>query len=238
MKATWKWRVVAIVVLVGAAWLLHAPLFRAVARPLIVEQASNDFNYIGIITGVYGPDGDRCYDVATTLAGENGHCRLLLIGAGKSRLTEVGALPPFGQSEQSLLARRGVPASAIVTVSGNGDSDWSVSQTLGVWLRDHRDARVLLLCSAFHSAHLRDALDAALAPSQSARVWIRPLRDRRFNETNWWQCRAGFRQFGIAWLIRLQGWLGGGRVVQPEQASADHYERDFRDMRRSLGLGS
>lgn len=120
-----------------------------------------------------------------------------------------------------------MPPGAISVACGEGDSYRAVAGTLAAWLRDHPGDRVLLLCSQFRSGHVRHALDSVLDPAQSGQVRLRPLPDRRFDEINWWTCRPGFREFGIAWLMRLQGWLGGGQAVQPPQKSADDYEHDF-----------
>jgi hypothetical protein len=212
---------------VAAAWLFHGPLLGGLARPLIAHQPAGDFNCIGVIARTYGPDGDRCYDVAGELFREKTARRVLLVGFRPGRLVEIGVLPSFEESGRREFARRGVPPEAISVAPGDGGSYRATAGTLAAWLRNHPDASVLLFCSQFRSAHLRRALDAVLGPAQSGQVRLRPLPDRRFNETNWWMCRPGFREFGIAWLMRLQGWLGGGQAVQPPQESADDYERDF-----------
>ena len=110
MKAKWKRRAVAAAVLVAAAWLFHGPLLAGLARPLIANQPAGDFNCIGVIARTYGPDGDRCYDVAGELFREKTSRRVLLVGSRPGRLVETGVLPSFEELGRRELARRGVPA--------------------------------------------------------------------------------------------------------------------------------
>jgi hypothetical protein len=74
---------------------------------------------------------------------------------------------------------------------------------------------------------MRRDLDAVLSVAEAGRVRLRALPDPRSNPSNWWHSRPGVRGFGVAWLMRLQGLLGGGQAVQPPQTNADQYERDF-----------
>ena len=57
---------VALAAIVGL-WLVHSPLLQGLARPLIVDEPADDFQYVSVIGWRHGPDGDRCYDVAMEL---------------------------------------------------------------------------------------------------------------------------------------------------------------------------
>ncbi len=174
VPSAWKRRAVAAAVLAAAAWLFHGPLLGGLARPLIASQAAGNFDYIGMIAGTYGLDGDRCCDVAGELFREKTSRRVLLVGFRPGRLVETGVLPSFEELGRRELARRGVPPGAISVACGEGDSYRAVAGTLAAWLRDHPGARVLLLCSQFRSGHVRHgagfrarsgAVGAGAAPS-------------------------------------------------------------------------
>jgi hypothetical protein len=125
------------------------------------------------------------------------------------------------------LEKRCVPQQAISVIPGGGFNDWDAARSLAAWLNDHPKDSVLLLCSRFRSALMRRVLDVVLDPNQAARVRVRALPDRRFDESNWWKYRTGFQAFGICWLMRIQTWCGGGDSEPIPCASADDYERDF-----------
>lgn len=227
MKSKRNLWAIAAAILLAAAALFHHALLRGLTRPLVACQPSGDFDYVGMISRTEGPDGDRCFDAAARLLAEDPRRRLLVVGAGPVRLIEMGVLPPFEKVVRRELARRGVTVVAISVVPGDGDRYAAAAVALAAWLDAHRDARVLLLCSQFRSAHTRRALNAAISASQADRARICPLSDRRFDESNWWKCRPGWREVGIAWLIRLQGLLGDGQAAQPLRKTTNQYEEDF-----------
>ena len=74
---------------------------------------------------------------------------------------------------------------------------------------------------------MRRAMDAVLEPDAAASVHLRALRNRDYDDTNWWTRRCGYRAFGESWLLRVQGWLGGGDAAKMPERNAKDYERDF-----------
>ncbi|MCE5266983.1 MAG: hypothetical protein LLG00_03770 [Planctomycetaceae bacterium] len=228
MKGKWKRRAVVAAILVAAAAVLHPLVLGGLARVLVVNEPVGESQWICIIGRTHGPDGDRCYDAAAKLFREERGRRVLLVGCGRERLAEIGVLPSFDALGRKQLRLRGVPDGAIITAAGNGDRYRSVAETLGAWLGDHHGAQVVLLCAEFRSAVMRAAIDAAMEPSRARQVRVRALADRRFSSEDWWRHRAGFREFGIAWLMRLQqGWAGSGAVEEQPRMNADEYERAF-----------
>ena len=123
---------------------------------------------------------------------------------------------------------RGLPPRTVAVIRSDGYDDWATARTLRAWLADRPNASLVLLCDRFQSAHLRYVLDAVLDPSQAARVRIRALPDRRYDETNWWTSRDGMKAFGSAWLRQLNGWYAGGDHLPPPSCSVDDYENHVR----------
>jgi hypothetical protein len=219
-----KWSVLLAAVVLIAVWLVHAPLLRGLAGLLIVDQPADDFDYVCIAAW---SSGDRCYDVAGDLHRKTPARRILLIGPSQNRIEQIGAMLSFEAISRRELNARDVPPDAISFIPGGRWNDWADARALAAWFRAHPGNSVLLLCDQFHSAQFRRALNAVLDPADAARVRVRALPSRQYDDTNWWKLRCGYRAFGGSWLMRFQSWLGGGDVPQSPERNADDYERDF-----------
>jgi len=217
--------------IVGVALVFHAPLLRGLAGLLVATPTTDEADYIGVLDWWNSPDGDRCYDTAAGLfdgkKSRKASRGVLVVEFRPGRLAQVGALPTFEKLSRRELEARGVPQEAISVLHSEECGDWSTARALSGWLRERPNATLLLLCGQFRSAQLRYALDRVLDPTSAARVHVHPLPDRRYDTTDWWKSRRGFRAFGFAWLIRFHGWLYGGGATQPPRADAEGYERRF-----------
>lgn len=229
-RVTGKWRTILVAAIVAVAFLAHAPLLGGLAGLLIVDQPSDDFDAVCVSAWGNAPDGDRAFDVAGELCGPTSKYsrRVLIVEPPPSRLEEVGAIDSFASVARRELAKQGIRGEAISVVRGEPCDYRCTARALAGPLRDRPGAAVVLLCDRFRSAEMRAALDAALDPAESARVRIRALPDRQYDETNWWTRRCGYRAFGFGWLMRFQGWLcGGDNAPRPPDETADDYEGDF-----------
>jgi hypothetical protein len=235
MMARWKWWAGAAVAVLAAAWLCRAPLLGGLAGFLIVDQPADDVNWIGVIGSERGPAGDRRYEAVAELLLKRPSSQILLVELRPSRLEQIGVLPPFAELSRQHLTPLGVPGGKLARIQADGTSTWAVAHALAAWLPKHPDASLLLHYPQFRTAHLCYAIDSVLTPAEAARVRIHPLPDGRFDATDWWRSRSGFGAFGIAWLLQLQDWLGGGRDPAPPQKTADGYQRDF--LRDAKGRG-
>ena len=225
---TLKWKIIAAIAVVGfaGAMLFHAPLLRGLAGPLIVDQTTDDFDSICLLSLIQTPDGDRSYDVAASLFRKNPSAQILIVVHPPNRIVEAGALASSETINRRELGVRGVPGDSILILRSRWIDDWAAAEALSDRLRERPESSVLLLCSEFHSARVRAVLDAVLDPAVAKRVRIMPLPDRRFDQTNWWTSRRGVRTLGMSWLVRLQGWLGG-QAAHPPRKNADDYRRDI-----------
>ena len=205
-------------------WFVHSPLLQGLARPLIVDEPTDDFQYVSVIGWRHGPDGDRCYDVAMELYGRESCRGVLVVEPRLERLVKTDATRSFEALSRCQLAARGLPEEAVSVIRTDGSDDWATARALQRWLAERPDTSVVLLCSAFRSAHLRYALDTMLDQDPAARVWVRALSDRRCDETNWWTSRGGIKAFGVGWLRRFHGWCAAGDTPPPPCRSADEYE--------------
>jgi hypothetical protein len=206
--------------------ILHVPFLRWCARFLVAEESYDNCQYIGILEWYNRPDGDRCYDAAAEIHRQRPAASILVVEARRNRLVEIGALPSFEQLSRRELQARGVPQQSIRVIHSDGDDDWATVRAVRNWLTEQPATSVLLLCAGFSSAHLRYAFDVTLDPAEAARVRVRGLPDRRFDQTNWWTSRSGIKAFGNEWIRQLHGWCAGGDHRPRSLGNADAYERD------------
>lgn len=217
------------VLVVGAGlWLVYASVLARVAGCLVVDEPANKVQYVCVLDWYDAPDGDRCYDVAVDLHGRQPDCSVLLIESRPQRLIETGVLPSFEMLSRRELEARGLSRQSVAVTRSDGQDYWATARALRAWLANRSDATAVLLCEEFRSAHVRYALDIVLDPATAARVRVRGLPDRRFDQTNWWMSRDGFKAFGVGWLRLLHGWCVGGDHPPPPFSDADEYEKLYR----------
>jgi hypothetical protein len=234
-KFRWRRRfLVAVVVLVGAA-ILHVPLLRIAAGFLVADERNEDGQYVGLLIGNYGPDGDGCFDEVAKLCRGKPSCGVVVIEPRKTRLVEMGVIPSLTKLSRRELESRGLSPHAIARIVSNGRDAWATAHALNAWLAEHAEGSMTLLCSRFHSAHLRYVLNAVLDPVQAARVRVCGLADRRFDETNWWLTRDGIKAFGDGWLRQFHSWCIGESCNPSPICSANDFEGV---VRRSLSQES
>jgi hypothetical protein len=226
----WRRRLLIAAALLFGLWSGHAVVLRTLAGFLVVDESADDFLYVCVLARGHGPSGDRCYDAAVRLHRQRPSGGVLVIEPGQGRLVESGVLPSFEAMSRRELESRGLPWQTISAIRSEADDAWATARAVGAWLADHPDASAILLCSAFQSAHLRYALDAVLAPGQSARVRVRALQSRQYDQGNWWTRRQGIKAFAGGWLRLLHGWCVGGSCLPSPVRNADDYEDDVRQV--------
>jgi hypothetical protein len=126
------------------------------------------------------------------------------------------------------LAARGLPQNAIMAIPSDGHDDWAKARALRAWLLERPTATVVMLCDRLGTAHRRHVLNVVLDSSQAPRLYLRALPDRRYDETNWWMSRSGYKGFGMAWLLQFRAWCAGGDHQPPPLHNADDYEHSLR----------
>jgi hypothetical protein len=225
MSVRRRWLIAAILGAVMVALFGHAAILRHLAGFLVVDEIDRPYQYVALLDWEGVPDGDRSCDIAVELARAHS-CPVLLVESRHTRLVEIGVLPSFAAICRRELATRGVGPSSVSTTRTDGDDDWATARCLRAWLAAAPDETIVVLCGRFRSAHVRHLFDTVLDPHSAARVAVRGLPDRRYDETNWWTSRTGLKGFGVEWLRLLHGWWSGGDHAAPQRLDADDYERD------------
>lgn len=227
-------QVVLLAALLSCAWFCYPSILRAVARGLIVDQQQSGPDCIWIRTyGGPSPDGDRCYAQAARLYREDTSRHILLMEPKPSRLVQIGAVSRFEPVARRQLAARGVPHSVVTSVDGEPETHWDEVRLLGAWLNEHPGSDVLLLCDRLGSRRWRYLLDTVLQPHHASRVGILALRNRKFDETNWWKSRRGAKSIFYAYVALTYAFCSGEPVPRAESWDADEYERRLQAIGRA-----
>jgi hypothetical protein len=209
-------KTIACLTLIVMAVIFHQPLLRVVANVLIVDEPTEGFDHLAI-TG-----GDHRHAIAGELFRGGKIQRVLMFEGQKKRLIEYGILPPPNEIARRQLEKEGIPADAISLIGGETQSTWQFAERLDSWLRTQKTVQVTVFADRFRSRDVRRVLDATLSAGSAARVRVRALPDRRYDETNWWRSRRGMKSFGNASMVLLYRWING----RPESTFTDTWDPD------------
>ena len=213
---------VLVVAAVVCLFLCRRPLLEAAAGILIVDQTPGDVDYV-LVQG-----GHDCYDEAASLHHEVPSRRILLLAPRPGRLQRLGILSTFEDDGQRALEARGVPRDAVEVIAWKPGDPPIPTDRLGVWMEAHPQGRILLLCDRFGSRCQRRALDSRLEPDLAARIAVRGMPDRRYDETNWWQSRRGAKEWVLKGMVLAYVWCRGEDAEDPQDWDPSEYERALR----------
>ena len=213
-----------VVLLLGAGLALGGrQILRGLGAILVVDQRPARIDYV-LVRG-----GDGCFDVAAAAYRQQPTRRILLVEPRPGRLVMLGVLPTAVQTARRALEARGVPPEAVDVIDWSPDVPRKGTDRLQAWMHDHSEASLLVLCDRFGSRRARHFLDAGLEPASAARVAVRGLADRRYDETNWWKSRRGAKALVLHGVALAYAWCRGEQDELPETWDPDRYERELRD---------
>jgi hypothetical protein len=172
--------------------VFHAPLLRLAVSPLVDGDEPRAADYLFVYSG------DGRFDRAAEAYRCGDATRILVLDRPATRLVRLGILRSRAEECRHELARRGVPEESVLLIPGAANTPWQTARCLEAWLRDNPRHDVRLLCDRFASGDLRYVMSRILGADERQRVAIEGLADRRYDNTNWWRSRAGWRGTGGA----------------------------------------
>ena len=224
-RRAWRWLVILLAVTLCLA-LCHAWILHRLAALLVVRQpAEGCYAVLALDGGFQRPEW---YDEAARLYHEDRSRRILLIEQHRGRVVRLGVLPAHEAESRQALAARGVPAEAVELIPGQARDIWAEVRLLQSWLQDRPDAHLLVVCGQFAGRHQRYVLDTVLDPDDAARVSVRALPNPWFDETDWWQSRAGWKACGFSYLRLAYAWCHGEGPPPPDEMSPHDYQQLLR----------
>jgi len=189
------------------------------ARVLVIDQSPENVDAV-VIFG-----GENRYPVAAMMLEGDTAKEILLIESRPSRLTELGIVKKQSTVAREKLTELGVPQESISTVPGDHAGEWRGAHILNQWLLQHPESSVAVICDRFGSRWVRYTLDQVLEESDRRRVQIVALRDRRYDETNWWLRRTGWKVVFNAYFDLGYAVLVGKDESQEPVLDPDKFEQ-------------
>lgn len=172
-----------VVLLVGAVWLLRAPLLRTAAEAWIVDEAPQPSDAI-VLLGNDNFGADRAARAAE-LYRERWAPRIIASGRYVRPYATIADLM------RRDLTERGVPADAILAFSNTGANTREEAYAVRSLLREKKWTRVIVVTSSYHTRRARYIWRRAAGPEMQVRVVA--ARDADFDPRSWWQSRQGLK---------------------------------------------
>ena len=217
---------VSVAVVLLAVWLLHRPALCGLAGLLVTDtSADSDAIWIRSNDGVHG-SGQNCYDLAAEWYRRGPARRIVLVAWHPQRVVELGIVPSFEALCRRELTRRHVPETAIAVIPGDACTSWQEVRAMDRWLAGQPDVRVTAIARRFDS-RLLHAMFQAVDRRLSDQVGILALRERAFDETNWWQRRGGVKAVMFAAIDLSYVWCQGEGQSPGTPPSAESYESAY-----------
>jgi hypothetical protein len=208
----------------------HARILTGLAGLLIVDEP------IEKVDAVWIAGGDRRFDVAADLYRQDPRLTIVSVEWHPDCLVREGILPSRSELNLRELQKRGVAVDAFELIPGKARSTWQIGRLLDAWLADQGTICVEALCDQFDSRRWHLVLNKTLTVEQRAKVKIRSLRDRRFNERDWWKSRRGVRSFVLQGIGLVCASLLGEQPPVEADFDPDRFEQELREKVEDAGF--
>lgn len=187
---------------------------------LIVDGPGSPGNVVVVID-----EGDRRFDYVADRYWNDTDV-VLLYRRRATRLERLGITPMTDETARRELLQRGFSDDRLQSLPESPVGKSKLVTALSLWLAEHPDRSVHLLCDRFNSRTWDLLVRRAEKSRLKERIAIVPLANRHFDETNWWRSKRGTRAFLNAYLTL--GFHFFRRGTEPEWE-----ERDSVDLRRA-----
>lgn len=185
-RRRWPKRLLVLAFVASACYLFRGPILRGAGAFLVSEKPVEPAEYVVLLDLVGGRHKE-----AARLHATGDVPRVLLVERRPGRLQKLGVLPTHEATARRELRARGVPEDRVEVVPCDGFSDWQRARSLGQWLRAHLEVRLTALCTRFTSRRWGLLLERVLPAEDVARIRLHGVDPEGFDESNWWQHKAG-----------------------------------------------
>jgi hypothetical protein len=166
-------------------------------------------------------DADGGYEEAAQTYRAGLTRRVLMLETVPGRLQRMGIVETEAERKRKALVREEVPEDGVTVVACPGRGDWNRARGLRAWLTQNPDAGVVVLCDRMNSRRLRRIFRTILGVDIAVRVRWRAVPHRWYDESNWWNNKAGVTGCVNAYLglahVCLYGENQGEREWDPDQ---------------------
>jgi hypothetical protein len=216
-----RWLLLAVIVV--GMFVFHAPLLRRIGGWLCVDDGLQRADYLVLLPSVSG-DGSLARSAANEI--HEGTVRgVMFFAMPPTRGEQCGALPSFESGFRGQLAEAGVAESRVMSIPGPSRTSWEAARALGIWLGEHPEVRVAVLCPEFRGRYERYVVSTQISSSDFSRVAF--ITYPNAASSNWWTSRETiqmvFQNYIRLGFVALNGETG--HDAQPW--SYDEFLRDL-----------
>jgi hypothetical protein len=214
---------IAVVSLVCAVF--HRVILRAAVDGLIVDDPVESCATLVVV------NGDRKYAVAAEMFHQGKIQHVLLPKEPPRPLVACGIIEPHELKVRREITELGVPESAVTITDDPTRGIWEIADVVREQLAANpAESRLAVVADLVQTGRLRYVLEESLSKAELARVRIHAIRDRRYDETNWWRTRTGLRDVTLTYLRYLHnGLIGRPEPYTPPEWSPAVFERQLLD---------
>lgn len=169
--------------------------------------------------------GDSAIAMAARDYAERRIGKIALIGYRPGRLQMLGVVATNDEIQRRHLVARGVQSDHILSLTLDAIDEWDVGRAVALLTHRHAQCRIVVLCDRFSSRLISHVLHAQTPESAVADVSITALRDRRYDETNWWRSKTGVKSFFGAWFDLTYALIKGDERASGAPLTPEQYER-------------
>lgn len=221
-------RAIAFLAVCAAMFIFHSRILTAIGAQLVYQDPQpEDADILAI-------SGDGSLDEVLTWLRQHDQSRLILVERPPPRVVQIGAAQSDADRRRQLSEAAGVASERIEILSAESFRQVHPMRIMAKWLTHNPTRNLYVLSDQFHSRRLRLEINRQLPQSQSSRIMIQPLPDRRFGVIDWWHSRLGVRSVFAAYVGWVRTWLGLRAPDPPPYLSPDEYEEQFL---ASIGYG-
>ncbi len=206
-------RLVRVCVAIGVVGLILATSpwwLVGVASILVIDQVSEEpvQGPVWLVLPSGFPKLPEAYNQVASVAERMRAERVVLIPRVPSRVELLGVVPLGVDLSREELQKRGIPSERIETLSEESADFWDdVKIISGLVQNDH--VAVVVCVGRFESRAARFVLWRLLKPDVFDKVSVAAIRDPRYDETDWWRSRRGWKSLFLGYASLLHAILLG-----------------------------
>ena len=216
--------VVGLVLVTSPWWLV------GVASVLVIDQVSEKpiQGPVWLVLPSAFPKLPEAYDQVAELAGRLQAEKFILIPRVPSRVELLGVIPLGVDLAREELQKRGISSERIETLRHESTDFWDDGKIISGLVGDQHVA-VVVCVGRFESRAARYVLWRLLRREVFDKVGVAAIRDPRYDETDWWRSRRGWKSLFLGYASLLHAiFLGdppGWRPMDIEEYENWAWER-------------
>jgi uncharacterized SAM-binding protein YcdF (DUF218 family) len=154
---------------------------------LDVGERPRPADFLMVLTG---DENSRPFAAAALM--HAGYARKTLIAeAETSAAAKDGIIPPADQIIRRVMVSRGVASEDVITLSGSAANTFDEAQALAAFLKNHPDARILIVTTHCHTRRARWIFSRVIGNLQN--ITFTSVPTDGFQLSSWWRNEKGFR---------------------------------------------